>query len=162
MLGYHSQIIAAGRKINDNMAIFIADTLIKKMIQANKNVKEADIYIMGVTFKENCPDMRNSKAIEVCKHIAEYGIKVKVVDPVVDKAEFKSQFGTEPVDLKDVQNADCLVFLVAHQQFRDLRSTDLETMFKQQKQQNSHVIIDVKNIFDQEILEEKGYSYWSL
>lgn len=162
MLGYHSQIIAAGRKINDNMAVFIADTLIKKMIQANKNVKEADIYIMGITFKENCPDMRNSKAIEVCKHIAEYGIKVKVVDPVVDKAEFKSQFGTEPVDLKDVQKADCLVFLVAHQQFRDLRPTDLETMFKQQKQQNSHVIIDVKNIFDQESLEKKGYSYWSL
>lgn len=161
MLGYHSQIIAAGRKVNDNMAIFVTDNIIKKMIQANKNLKKSNIYIMGITFKENCPDMRNSKAVEVCKHLATYGIKVKVVDPVADKSEFKKEFDMELVELKDVQNADCLVFLVAHQQFKDLQLTDLEKLFKQQKQ-SKHVIIDIKSIFEQKTIEKKGCFYWSL
>ena len=162
MLGYHSQIIAAGRKVNDNMAIFVTDNIIKKMIQSNINVKKANIYIMGITFKENCPDMRNSKAIEVFKHLATYGIKVKVVDPVADKTEFKKEFNMELTDIKDVQNANCLVFLVAHQQFEALRLADLERLLKPQKQQTKHVIIDIKNIFEQITIEEKGYSYWSL
>ena len=162
MLGYHSQIIAAGRKINDNMGIFVADTVIKKIIQSGKNVQKSNIYIMGITFKENCPDMRNSRAVDVCKHLATYGIKVKVVDPVVDKTEFTREFDTELVSIKDVQNADCLVFLVAHQQFDELSLADLESMFKQQKQQTRHVIIDIKNLFEQKAIEEKGYSYWSL
>ena len=162
MLGYHSQIIAAGRKINDHMGIFVADIVMKKIIQADINIKKSKIYIMGITFKENCPDMRNSKAVDVCKHLATYGIKVKVVDPVVDKTEFKAEFDTELVDIKDVHNADCLVFLVAHRQFKDLQLTDLESMFKPQKQQTKHVIIDIKSIFEQKTIEEKGYSYWSL
>ncbi|MDD4601135.1 UDP-N-acetyl-D-glucosamine 6-dehydrogenase [bioreactor metagenome] len=162
VLGYHSQIIAAGRKVNDDMAIFVTDSVIKKLIQADKNIKKSNIYIMGITFKENCPDMRNSKAVDVYKHLAAYGIKAKVVDPVVDKTEFKKEFELELVDIKNVRNADCLVFLVAHQQFKDLRLTDLESMFKRQKQQASHVIIDIKNIFDQRAIEEKNYSYWSL
>ncbi len=162
MLGYHSQIIAAGRRVNDNMGLFVTDNLINKLIQADKNVKKSNIYIMGITFKENCPDMRNSKALDVLKHLATYGIKVKVVDPVADKEEFKKEFDMELTDLKDVKNADCLVFLVAHQQFKDLRVAELESMFKQQKQQTTHVIIDIKNILEQKIIEEKGYSYWSL
>lgn len=162
LLGYHSQIIAAGRRVNDNMGLFVTDSLINKLIQADKNVRKSTIYIMGITFKENCPDIRNSKALDVLKHLATYGIKVKVVDPVVDKAEFKKEFDMELTDLKDVQNADCLVFLVAHQQFKDLQVAELESMFKQEKQQTTHVIIDIKNIFEQKIIEEKGYSYWSL
>ncbi|GMB00498.1 nucleotide sugar dehydrogenase [Pelosinus sp. IPA-1] len=162
VLGYHSQIIAAGRKVNDNMGLFVTDNVIKKMIQSDINVKKSNVYIMGITFKENCPDMRNSKAVDVFKYLASYGIKVKVVDPVADKAEFKKEFNMELVDIKDVRNADCLVFLVAHQQFKDLQIEDLESMLKQQKQQTKHVIIDIKNIFDKKNIEEKGYSYWSL
>lgn len=162
ILGYHSQIIAAGRRVNDNMGLFVTDNLINKLIQADKNVKKSNIYIMGITFKENCPDMRNSKALDVLKHLATYGIKVKVVDPVVDEAEFKKEFDMELTSLKDVRNADCLVFLVAHQQFKDLQLAELEGMFKSQKQQTKHVIIDIKNIFEQKTIEEKGFSYWSL
>lgn len=161
-LGYHSQIIAAGRKINDSMACFVADNIIKKMIQANKNVKRSTIYILGITYKENCPDLRNSKAVEVCKHLAAYGIKARVVDPVVDKKEFKKEFGTAIFDIKDIHDADCLVFLVGHQQFKDLRLPDLERMFKPQKKNAKHVLIDVKAIFEQKDIEERGYSYWSL
>lgn len=162
ILGYHSQIIAAGRKVNDNMGIFVTDNIIKKMIQSNINVKKSNIYIMGITFKENCPDMRNSKAVEVCKHLSTYGIKVKVVDPIADKTEFKQEFGMELVDIKDVRNADCLVFLVAHQQFKNLRMADLKKLYKQQKSQTKYVFIDIKNIFEQKAVEEEGYSYWSL
>lgn len=162
VLGYHSQIAAAGRKINDSMGTFVGENVIKKLIQANQNVKKANIYIMGMTFKENCPDMRNSKAVDVCKHLAAYGIKVKVVDPVADIAELKREFDAELVDVKEVKNADCLVFLVAHQQFKELQLSDLENMFKQPAKQTKKVIIDIKHIFDQKILEEKGYFYWSL
>lgn len=162
MLGYHSRIIAAGRKINDDMAIFVADIVIKKMIQADKNVRKSNIYMMGITFKEDCPDMRNSKPVEVCKHLAAYGINVKVVDPVVDTLAFEREWDMELIDIKNVQDADCLVFLVAHQQFKALGLADVERMFKQEKEQTRHIIIDVKNIFEQEIIEAKGYSYWSL
>jgi len=159
MLGYHSQIIAAGRKVNDSMDVFVTDNIIKKMIQADKDVKRSNIYIMGITFKENCPDMRNSKAIDVCKNLATYGIKVKVVDPVADKTEFKEELDSELVDIRDIRDADCLVFLVAHQQFENLQPADFKRMFKQQQTKN--VIIDIKNIFEQKVIEEKGYSYWS-
>ena len=162
VLGYHSQIIAAGRKVNDYMVNFTADNVIKKMIQSNINITQANIYIMGITFKENCPDMRNSKAGAVLKYLAAYGIEVKVVDPVVDQWEFQKEFDMELVDIHDVKNADCLVFLVAHQEFRDLQLTDLERMFKPQNQQAKHVLIDIKSMFNQSDVEKKQYSYWSL
>lgn len=162
MLGYHSQIIAAGRKVNDGMAAFVTDNIIKKMIQANKNLSKSNIYIMGITFKENCPDMRNSKAVDVCKQLAAYGIKVKIVDPVVDKREFTKELNMELIDIQDIHNADCLVFLVAHQQFKDLHPVDVEKLLKPQKSQTKQVIIDIKSMFDRKTIEGKGYSYWSL
>lgn len=161
MLGYHSQIIAAGRKINDSMGVFVTDNILKKMIQTGINLKEANVYVLGVTFKENCPDMRNSKSIEILKRIASYGIRVKAVDPLVSAQEFKKECDAELVALKDVKNADCLVFLLAHQQFKDLRQTDLASMFRQGKEQTSKLIVDIKNIFDPQAIKEKGYSHWS-
>lgn len=162
MLGYHSQIIAAGRRINDNMANFVTENIIKKMIQADKDVKKANIYLMGLTFKENCPDMRNSKAVDVCKQLAAYGIKAKVVDPFVDQTECKQELELDPVALNEVRDADCLVFLVAHQPFRELQPADLAGMYKQPEQQSRHVLIDVKSIFNQQTMEKNGYCYWSL
>lgn len=163
LLGYNSQIIAAGRKINDSMVYFVADTVVKKLIQAGKNVKKANIYIMGLTFKENCPDLRNSKAIDVCKYLASYGIKIKAVDPVADPGEFNTECDCqlELTDISNVRNADCLIFLVGHQQFKNLRLADLASMFKQRKHQKN-IIIDIKNIFDATVMEKEGYIYWSL
>ena len=162
MLGYHSQIIAAGRKINDNMGYYIADTVIKKMIQANKCFSQSNIYILGLTFKENVPDMRNSRAIDVYKHLTSYGIGVKVVDPFVDPTEIRDILNTNLVGLQDVKEADCLVFLVAHHQFAELGVDDLDRMFRRGEENTGPVLIDVKNIFNQKKLEERGYSYWSL
>lgn len=162
ILGYHSQIMAAGRRVNDNMPIFVTDNVIRKLIQSNKNVKQACIYVMGITFKEDCPDMRNSKAVEVCKQLSTYGVNIKVVDPVVEKAEFNKEFSMELTNIEDVQNADCLIFLVAHRQFQELSPMDFARMLKPQDPQTEHVIVDIKNIFKRKDIEEKGYSYWSL
>ena len=162
VLDYHSQIIAAGRKINDGMVTFITDHVIKKMIQSYKNVKTSRLYVMGITFKENCPDVRNSKAVEVCRHLAGYGVKVNIVDPVADKAAFKHETGLELTALKDVKNADCLIFLVAHSEFKDLLPQDLERMCKKPGHHAQNVIIDIKSIFDRKTIEDRGFSYWSL
>ena len=161
-LDYYPQMIAAGRQINDGMAAFIANNVIKKLIQADRNVKTANIYIMGITFKEDCPDMRNSKAIEICKHLAGYGIQVKVVDPFIGDSADKQDFSFPTVPLAAVKHADCLVFLVAHQQFKELQSSDLVKMCGQPQRHSAKVIIDVKSIFDSKALECQGFSYWSL
>lgn len=162
MLGYHSQIIAAGRKINDNMGFYIADVVIKKMIQADHHVKRSKIYIMGITFKENVPDLRNSKAVDVVKQLNSLGISVNVVDPMVDPQEAKQELDLTIVPLSEVNDADCLVFLVAHQQFTELSLEDLDKLFKPKVEHFIPVLIDVKTIFDQQQLTRQGYSYWSL
>jgi len=106
--------------------------------------------------------MRNSRAVDICKNLATYGIKVKVVDPVVNKNEFKHELGIELVELQEVKNADCIVFLVAHQQFKEISTDQLDNMFKLPKQHSKNVLIDIKNIFNRQAMEAKGYSYWSL
>jgi UDP-N-acetyl-D-glucosamine/UDP-N-acetyl-D-galactosamine dehydrogenase len=162
MLGYHSQIIAAGRTINENMGSFIATAVIKRMIQAGKHVSQASIYLLGLTFKENIPDMRNSKAVDVVKQLTSFGIRVNVVDPFITKSENLSELNADLVGLSEVNNADCLVFLVAHRQFAELTLSELDRMFKPREGNTQPVLIDVKNIFDQKMMEDHGYSYWSL
>ena len=161
MLGYHSQIIAAGRKINNSMGSFVADAVIKSLIQADLNVRHANIYVFGITFKEDCPDIRNSRAFDVLKRLAEYGITTKVVDPAADKKEAKHEFGIELVDMEEVREADCLIFLVAHKQFKDLQLAEVDALYKQQSS-NKRVIIDVKSIFEANAFKSKDYIYWNL
>ena len=162
MLGYHSQIIAAGRKINNSMGSFVADAVIKSLIQADQNVRHAKIYVFGITFKEDCPDVRNSRAFDVLKRLAEYGIQTKVVDPVADKKEEKREFGIDLVDMEEVHEADCLIFLVAHKQFKDLQPAEIDALYNQQLANNQRVIIDVKSIFEANTFKNKGYIYWNL
>ena len=162
MLGYHSQIIAAGRKINNSMGSFVADAVIKSLIQADQNVRHAKIYVFGITFKEDCPDIRNSRAFDVLKRLAEYGIQTKVVDPVADKKEEKREFGIDLVDMEEVHEADCLIFLVAHKQFKDLQPAEIDALYNQQLANNQRVIIDVKSIFEANTFKNKGYIYWNL
>ena len=132
------------------------------MIQAGLHVSKANIYIMGLTFKENVPDMRNSKAVDVFKYLSSFGLHVKVADPFIDANELHTELNAELVDLRDVKDADCLVFLVAHRQFAELQLPDFDRMFKPQDGSTQPVLIDVKNIFVQKTMEDHGYSYWSL
>ena len=162
MLGYHSQIIAAGRKINNSMGSFVADAVIKSLIQADLNVRHANIYVFGITFKEDCPDIRNSRAFDVLKRLAEYGITTKVVDPAADKKEAKHEFGIELVDMEEVREADCLIFLVAHKQFKDLQMAEIDALYNQKSDNNQRVIIDVKSIFEANAFKSKDYIYWNL
>ncbi len=160
-LGYHSQIILSGRQINDGMGSYIGDTIIKQLVLANKKVKEAKVVILGVTFKENCPDIRNSKVMDIIAKLEEFEIKPIVVDPIADKMETKRQYGIELTDMNDITNADCLVFAVAHTEFRELAPIQIEDMFKK-GDNNSNVIIDVKSILNKKEFEAKGFRLWRL
>jgi UDP-N-acetyl-D-galactosamine dehydrogenase len=160
-LGFSSQIIALGRKINDAMGTFIADLAIKQLIKTSKAVKNAKVYIMGITFKENCPDVRNSKVEDIIKRLNEYGIFPILVDPVADKEEAKKVFAMRMVSIEEVSEADCMIFAVSHEAFKQLSGEALEKMFKILPPKEK-IIIDVKNIFDKQQLEDKGYLYQSL
>lgn len=160
-LGYHSQIILSGRKINDGMGEFVADAIIKKLVLANKVVKQAKVVILGITFKENCPDTRNSKVADIIKKLDEYGIKPIVVDPQADKDDAKHEYGVNLIDLDDVKGADCLVFAVAHDEFKNMSWNKIDSLFGDFAN-NEKVIIDVKSILDRFEMEKREYSYWKL
>lgn len=160
-LGYHSQIILSGRKINDGMGKFVADAIIKKLILANKVVRQANVVILGVTFKENTPDTRNSKVVDIIDSLREYGIEPLVVDPVADADEARHEYGIELVDINEIRDADCLVLAVAHDTFRQMSWNDIDALYGD-FDNNAKVLIDVKSILDRKEIEEKGYSYWRL
>ena len=161
-LGYHSQIIQSGRKINDSMGSFVAQAIIKKLIEANKKVRSAKIFIFGVTFKENTPDTRNSKVFDIVESLSEYGIEVSFIDEQADKKEAKDFYGIDICDIESVSGADCLVFAVPHKEFKELKIVDLENMYDQSLDNNEKVLIDVKGIFTNDMIEKSNYSYWSL
>jgi UDP-N-acetyl-D-glucosamine/UDP-N-acetyl-D-galactosamine dehydrogenase len=160
-LGYHSQIILSGRKINDGMGEFIADAIIKKLIIANKVVNQSKVVILGLTFKENCPDTRNSKVMDIITRLKEYNIVPLVVDPQADAEDVKNEYGIELVKLEEVKDADCMVFAVAHNEFKSMTMDKIDELFKACHNQEK-IIIDVKNILDRRDVENYGYVYWSL
>ncbi|MGM8215084.1 nucleotide sugar dehydrogenase [Bacillaceae bacterium W0354] len=160
-LGYHSQIILSGRKINDGMGKFVADAIIKKLILANKVVRKSRVVILGMTFKENTPDIRNSKVIDIIDSLREYGIAPIVVDPEADAEETKREYGIDLVDIKEIKDADCLVLAVAHDYFKNMTWEKVDSLFGDSAT-NEKILIDVKSMFDRLEIEEKGYSYWRL
>jgi UDP-N-acetyl-D-galactosamine dehydrogenase len=160
-LGYHSQIILAGRKINDGMGKFVADAIIKKLVLANKVVRQSKVVILGLTFKENTPDTRNSKVVDIIESLKEYGIEPIVVDPEADADEAKHEYGVDLVDIKDIRDVDCLVLAVAHDTFRQMSWNEIDALFGAYKNEEK-ILIDVKSILDRKAIEGKGYSYWRL
>ncbi|MBQ4630510.1 MAG: nucleotide sugar dehydrogenase [Clostridia bacterium] len=160
-LGYHSQIIASGRKINDGMGEFVADAAIKKMIIAGKSPKNAKVVILGLTFKENCPDTRNSKVEDIIKRLKEYGIDPIVVDPWASPEDAMHEYGVTLSSLCEANDADCIVLAVAHNEFKELGLEGMDKLFKSMPN-SEKVVIDVKNVFNKDDLEEKGYAYWRL
>lgn len=160
-LGYHSQIILSGRKINDGMGKFIADAIIKKLILANKVVRKAKVVILGITFKENTPDTRNSKVADIIDSLREYGIEPIVADPQADAEEVKHEYGIELTDIKEIKNADCLVLAVAHDTFKEMSLDTIDSLYGDFENKDK-VLIDVKSIFDRNEIQQRGYSYWRL
>ncbi len=160
-LGYHSQIILSGRKINDGMGKFVADAIIKKLILANKVVRQAKVVILGLTFKENTPDTRNSKVVDIIDSLRDYGIEPIIVDPEADAEEAKHEYNIDLVDIKDVKNADCIVLTVAHDIFKQMSWDEIDSLYGD-FENNDKILIDVKSILDRKEIEEQGYSYWRL
>lgn len=160
-LGYHSQIIAAGRKVNDGMGKFVAEAAIKKMILANKTVRKAKVVIMGLTFKENCPDIRNSKVDDIIHTLQEYGVNPCVVDPYANALEVEKIYGVNLTEWDKVHDADCIIFAVAHDEFKKLSFVEIDAMFSDGIQQEK-VIIDVKGMLSVNELNAGKYCYWRL
>jgi len=158
-LGYHAQVILAGRRINDGMAKFVSEKTIKKLINANIRVKGADILVMGLTFKENCPDLRNSKVNDIILELKEYGVNVHVVDSIAEKVEAKKEYGIELENLKDIKNMDAIIIAVGHKEYRDMDIKDLHKYYNEVY--SKPLLIDVKSIFNKEEAE-KEYDYWRL
>ena len=161
-LGYHSQIILAGRKVNDGMGAFVADATIKQIILAGKAPKNSKIAILGLTFKENCPDTRNSKVEDIVKRLEEYGINPIIVDPWAKKEDARREYGIEITDLKDVNNVDCIILAVAHNEFRELSWEQLDKLYKDELKNNEKILIDVKGIKSIKEVKKIGYKYWRL
>ena len=159
--GYHSQIILSGRKVNDGMGAFVADAAIKQMVLAGKTVRQAVVVILGMTFKENCPDIRNSKVYDIVKRLKEYGICPMVADPLADPARVKAEYGVSVTPYPRRYDADCIILAVAHDVFRGLSLAELDRMFKPAKGEEK-VLIDVKSVFNRPEMEQAGFRYWRL
>lgn len=158
MLGYHSQIILAGRRINDDMGKYVAENVVKNLIKTEKTVKNAKVAILGFTFKENCPDTRNTKIFDIVKELREYGIEPVVSDPTADSAEAKRLYGVEFVDFSSIKDMDAVVLAVAHNEFSSLKISDMDKLFGKGKK----VLLDIKGLLNREEYENAGYDYWRL
>ena len=159
-MGYHSQIILAGRRINDDMGRYVAENIVKNLIKADVAVKTAKVAIMGFTFKENCPDTRNTKVIDIVKELREYGIEPVIVDETADAEEAKHLYGVELSDRSAVKDVDALVIAVAHKEFEGFKKEDIDACFKDGNAKK--VLVDVKGILDRNTYQGEDYIYWRL
>ena len=158
-LGYHSQIILSGRKVNDAMGEFVADAAIREMVRAGHAPSRASVAILGITFKENCPDVRNSKVADIIHRLGQYGIVPRVCGPAADAADAKRVYGVDLVAPEDLGDLDCLIVAVAHDQFRRMTSEDYKRLFRPSRDEE-RVLVDVKSILDKE--DFSSYRYWRL
>lgn len=160
-LGYHSQIILSGRRINDDMGKYVVENLIKNLIKANVPVKDAKVAILGFTFKENCPDTRNTRVIDIVNELKEFGLTPMIADPEADAEEAKHEYGIDLDSIEEIKDMDAIVVAVGHDQFLKFTREDFNEMFKEGSNE-SKVLLDIKGIFDRKEYEAAGYKYWRL
>ena len=160
-IGYTSQVILAGRRINDGMGKYVAENLVKNLIKADCFVRGAKVALLGFTFKENCPDTRNTRVIDIYNELKEYGITPVIADPVADAEEAKREYGIEFADIKDIKEADAVILAVAHDAFKDITMDELNKIYKDVPNEKK-VLLDIKGLLDRNVYEEAGYNYWRL
>ena len=158
-LGYHSQIILSGRRINDDMGKYVAENLVKNLIKNDVPVRNAKVAMFGLTFKEDCPDTRNTKVVDIINELNEYGIQPMVVDPVADKKEAKRLYNIDIVDISEVKEMDAIVIAVAHKEFKQMTFDGISSMYSNKEKR---VLVEVKGIFDRKDAEKEGFKYWRL
>ncbi len=176
-IGYHSQIILSGRKINDDMGKYVAENVVKCMIKADKPVKGATVVVYGVTFKENCPDVRNTKVVDVIDELREYGINVKVVDPVADAKDLFCAYGLRLYQENEIEDVDAVIFAVPHEEFKHTRLDHIKRLYsgirtrfgsevastlEEDDVSTKQVLIDIKGIFNRKEAEDMDFLYWRL
>lgn len=161
MLGYHSQIILSGRRINDDMGKYVAENIVKRLIKCGTPVKDAKVAILGFTFKEDCPDTRNTKIVDIVNELKEYGIEPVICDPAADAEEALRLYGIKFVSLDSIKDMDAVVIAVAHEELKALKLSDYDKLYKTMPNEKK-VLIDIKGILNREEAENNGYSYWRL
>lgn len=159
-LGYHSQIILSGRRINDDMGKYVAESLVKNLIKADIPVKGARVIILGFTFKENCPDTRNTKVIDIVKELQEYGISPLITDPVADYAEAEREYGITFAKEEELKDADAVILAVSHKEYETLTMQQIDGFYAANGRQK--VLSDIKGMLDKDAYEKAGYLYWRL
>ncbi len=155
-MGYHSQIILSGRRINDDMGKYVVENLVKNLIKADRCVKGAKVAILGFTFKENCPDTRNTRVIDIVNELAEYGIEYVIADPVADKEEALHEYGLTFAEMEEIKNVDAVILTVSHDEFKKLTKNEINSMFSA----GDKVLLDIKGMLDKN--EYSDYKYWRL
>ena len=158
MVGYNPQVILAGRRINDNMSRYVGKCVIKKMVQNRIDLSSAKIAVLGVTFKENCPDIRNSKVVDLIRELESWGVDVVIADPWADPAEVKQEYGLNLVSFDDLKDLDSIVVAVGHNEFRALSATDLMELTSSR----NPVVADVKGLYQRESLIDAGFTVFRL
>ena len=161
MLGYHSQIILSGRRINDDMGRYVAEQVVKKLIAAEAPVRNAKVGILGFTFKEDCPDTRNTKVIDIVKELNEYGIQPLIADPYADAQEAEHLYGVSFCGMDEIKECDAVILAVAHSAFTGLTMQQIDSMFKC-GENGKKVLADIKGMLDRKKFEAAGYRYWRL
>jgi UDP-N-acetyl-D-galactosamine dehydrogenase len=177
-IGYHSQIILAGRRINDGMGKYVAENVVKNMIKADKPVKGSTVAVFGITFKENCPDVRNTKVVDIIDELEEYGVQVKVVDPIADEDDLWHTYGIRLSEPSEVEGVDAVIFAVAHNEFKNYKLADIKRLYNEKHNvtrvdevavaneglgvRHKEVLVDVKGIFDRKEAESLDFLYWRL
>ncbi|MBR2674859.1 MAG: nucleotide sugar dehydrogenase [Mogibacterium sp.] len=161
-LGYHSQIILNGRQVNDSMGAFVADAAIKEMIEAGMAPKKATVVILGLTFKENCPDTRNSKVVDIIHRLKEFDIEPIVSDSWADAEVAKKEYGVDLTPYEEIPKADCVIIAVGHSDYRSMSTMQLKELFKDELADEDKVLIDVKSLYRMDELEASGMRFWRL
>lgn len=160
-LGYHSQIVLNGRIVNDSMGRFVADAAIKNMIAVGQSPKKSKVVIFGLTFKENCPDTRNSKVDDIIKRLNEFEIYPVIVDPWANECDAMHEYGVTLTKLENIKGADCIIVAVAHNEFKALKLDDIKKLYRECADKEK-VLLDVKGIYKVEELNKSGMKYWRL
>ena len=158
-LGYHPQVILSGRRINDSMGSYVAQTMVKKMIRRACTIKGARVGVLGLTFKENCPDLRNTRVTDIIAELEEFGCEVIVHDPYADNAEANREYGIELQSMENIKDLDGLIIAVAHDAFMEYGLQDIRAMFRDC---SKIVVADIKGILNRTLAEEQGLGVWRL
>lgn len=159
-IGYRADVILAGRKTNDGMGKFIGEKTVKNMIVSDRTIKDSHVLVMGLTFKEDCPDLRNSKVEDIVNELKDYGVRVSVVDPVADSDEAVREYGIKLEKLEDVKNVDAIVVAVSHKEYKNLDLKEFKKLYKSDVK--IPVLIDVKGILNKDEAIELGYNFWRM